>query len=421
MINYSILTHNLKRGILNFSEKISKGLGRVEFKFISQMLYGILNSQNIHLSGIARVLNENISLKKTIERLSVNTSTFENSVTVFKNYLGIAKRHVSDKTILIIDGSDISKPCSKKLENMCVVRDGSTGRYEMGYHTLEITALTPNQKMPIPVYTRIYSSKEDEFVSEDDEVIKGLKSLSDAFEKNNIRAFDRGYDANVYYEYLLKNEEKFVNRAKNNRNVIYKGKPINILKIAQKFKGKYSLKFKTKNNKNIECKIAIIPVSLPVASEKELNLVVVYGFGKEPMLLITNLKSDDKRLAVTITKVYLMRWRIEEYYRFKKQQFNFEDIRVRSLNSIRTLNLLLTIAIGYIGIMSEKQDERVTVMKIIYESKRIYGKRNFVFYAIADGLYSIFKKSKEGITKFLKRPSKSMQVCMFSETEFAFI
>lgn len=115
MINYSIITHNLKRG-MNFSEKISKGLGRVEFKFISQMLYGILNS-HIHLSWIARALNENISLKKTIDRLSINASGFKNSVEVFEN-LGIAKKHVSDKTILIIDGSDISKPCSKKLEGI---------------------------------------------------------------------------------------------------------------------------------------------------------------------------------------------------------------------------------------------------------------------------------------------------------------
>lgn len=418
MINYSIMTHNLKRGILNFSKKISKGIGRVEFKFIAQMIYGILNSQNVHLSDIARVLNEKNSLKKTIERLSINAAGFKNSIVVFKNYLGIAKKHVSEKTILIIDGSDISKPCSKKLEKMCVVRDGSTGKYEKGYHVLEITALTPKQKMPIPVYTRIYSSSEDDFVSEDDEVIKGLKSLSENFKKNNIRAFDRGYDANVYYEYLLKNDEKFVIRAKNNRNVIYKGKTINILEIAKRFKGKYSLKFRTKNKKNIECKIAIIPISLPISPEKELNLVVVYGFGEEPMLLITNLKSDDKRLAVTITKVYLMRWRIEEYYRFKKQQFNFEDIRVRSLNAIRTLNLLLTIAIGYIGIMSEKQEERATVMEIIHESKRIYGKRNFIFYAIADGLYTIFKKCKEGITKFLKKPPKSMQICMFSDVGF---
>ena len=43
-----------------------------------------------------------------------------------------------------------------------------------------------------------------------------------------------------------------------------------------------------------------------------------------------------------------MRWRIEEYYRFKKNQFKPEDLRVRSLNSIRNLDLILMIVVGYI-------------------------------------------------------------------------
>ena len=102
-----------------------------------------------------------------------------------------------------------------------------------------------------------------------------------------------------------------------------------------------------------------------------MNLVVCYGFGNVPMMLITNLKSDDKRLSVAVVKVYLMRWKIEEYYRFKKQQFNLEDMRVRSLNSIRNLELLITVAVGYIGFVSEKCEERITVMQLIECSKRL--------------------------------------------------
>ena len=94
------------------------------------------------------------------------------------------------------------------------------------------------------------------------------------------------------------------------------------------------------------------------------------------MMLITNLKSDDKRLSVAVVKVYLMRWKIEEYYRFKKQQFNLEDMRVRSLNSIRNLELLITVAVGYIGFVSEKCEERITVMQLIECPKRIFGTKD---------------------------------------------
>ena len=38
---------------------------------------------------------------------------------------------------------------------------------KIGYHTLGITALTSEKKLPIPVYTRIYSAEEKGFISED--------------------------------------------------------------------------------------------------------------------------------------------------------------------------------------------------------------------------------------------------------------
>ena len=45
-------------------------------KFILQMLYVIIESNKVHLSGIARPLEESINLKKTIESLPRNLSSF---------------------------------------------------------------------------------------------------------------------------------------------------------------------------------------------------------------------------------------------------------------------------------------------------------------------------------------------------------
>ena len=421
MINFNTLTHNLKRGFLNFSEKLTKKLTRTDFKFISQMIYGIYHSQSCHLSKIGRALNENITLKKTVDRLSRNLSEFEDRDILSENYLKTMKKQINDKTILIVDGSDITKTYTTKMEGISKVRDGSTGEYKLGYHTLGITALTSERKMPIPVYTRVYTPKEDGFVSEDDEVLNGLKFLGKHFGKKNIRAFDRGYDNNTYYEYLIKNEEKFVIRAKKNRDVIYDEKRINILELAKKFKGKYKLDFAKKNGFKTTCKVSIIPIKLVCRPNNNLNLVICYGFGKEPMMLITNLKSDDKRLSVAVVKVYLMRWRIEEYYRFKKNQFKLEDLRVRSLNSIRNLDLILMIVVGYIGYISEKQEEKPYVLELIKISKRIYDIANFVFYAIADGLFVVLSKGKQGVVSMLKKKRKSDQLSFFKDEGFSWI
>jgi hypothetical protein len=194
------------------------------------------------------------------------------------------------------------------------------------------------------------------------------------------------------------------------RNVLYKGEKILIKELARRFKGKFVLKFESKDGRKLKCKIFIVPVSLPDYPKKQLNLVICNGLGKEPLMLLTSIDNDDSRLCVTITKVYLMRWRIEEYYKFKKQGFGFEKFLVRSLKSMRNLDLILTIAIGYIGTLSEKVDYSIEVLEIIEAAKRLYGLSKFSFYAISDGLYEIFNKLYSGISSFFVKPSKSNQL-----------
>lgn len=93
-----------------------------------------------------------------------------------------------------------------------------------------------------------------------------------------------------------------------------------------------------------------------------------------------------------------------------KQQFGFENLRVRSLKSIRNLDLMLTVAVGYIGFISEKRDERIAVMQLIEQSKRIYGVNKFAFYAIAYGLFVVFSKCRQGIYDMLK---KNKNLCSY--------
>lgn len=416
MFNYTTLNSNLKRGILKFSEKISKKFSRPVMKFICNMIYGILSSKSCLLSEIARNLNEKISLKKTVTRLSRNLNDFDGGEELFEAYLEAIKSRYNDKSVLIIDGSDITKPASTKLEGLCEVRDGSTGEIGTGYHTLGAAVLS-DRKLPYGVYSRIYSSKEKDFTSEDNENLKCFEFLSKHFSKSNIRTMDRGFDCNKYYEYFIKHNEKFIIRAKKNRNVIYKNSTVNILELANRFKGKYKLEYRDKSGMKRSVKISIIPIRLCEFRKTELNLVVVYGFGKTPMMLITNLKSDDKRLCTAVCKVYMMRWRIEEYFKFKKQSFDFENLRVQSLKSIRNLDLLLTIAIGYVAELSGKSENIKLRAEIIEVSKRLFGVPSFVYYAVADGIFEILKLVKSGIDKFFSAQKSDGQLLLFSVSD----
>lgn len=189
---------------------------------------------------------------------------------------------------------------------------------------------------------------------------------------------------------------------------------MNILELANRFKGKYKLEYKDKGGIKRSVKISIVPIRLCEFRNTELNLVVVYGFGKFPMMLITNLRSDDKRLCTAVCKVYLMRWRIEEYFKFKKQSFDFENLRVQSLKSIRNLDLLLMIAIGYVAEVSGMAENIRMRAEIIEVSKRLFGAPDFIYYSVSDGIYEVLKTVRTGLCRFFAIPEYNGQLCFFS-------
>ncbi len=405
MINYNRLGYEIKRDFTNFSIKISQKLKRPQQKFVHQMIYGILAGNKLHLSEIARSLKENITLKKTIDRLSRNLNSFDGKQAVMQDYLSLVKQRVKeDYAVIVIDNSNIAKPANRKLEALSEICDGSTGEITQGYLTVEAAVLSEPGKMPLPVYEKVFSAVEERFVSETHENLCCLGFLSENFSPKCVRTLDRGFDANDYYRYFLKRGERFVIRAKKNRNVIYNRKTCNIMDVALKYKGAYRMDFKDKSGKSVQCEMSCIPVRLCEFPAKELVLTIVYGFGKEPMLLLSNLHiKEKKKLCHIITKVYLLRWRIEEYFKFKKQQFELEGLRVMSLQSIRSLNFFATLAAGYISLISSIHRESIFLEELKECSKRIYEVSKFIFYALGYAIEIVLSINRTGMGASLQK------------------
>jgi len=308
---------------------------------------------------MARALEEEITVKKTVDRLSRGLQQFGEHGRVWENHLKQVDKYIDETTIYPIDESDLAKPYSVAMEALHEVRDGSTNKIVPGYMTLEITALTHKTKTPLPIYERVFSAAEKGYKSQDDEVLKGLQFVSQRYGHGGIRVLDRGYDANVYMRYFIKAKEKFIIRVKKNRIVQHNEKSVSIEALASRYKGKCALQC-TLHGEAVHCKVTEIPIQLPEFSKCQLCLVVVYGFGKVPMYLLTNCHSNDTRFCIAIAKMYLLRWRIEEHFRFKKYQYNFEDFRVRSLRAIRTLHQLVTLLTGYMALLTQEPNMVIT-------------------------------------------------------------
>jgi len=92
--------------------------------------------------------------------------------------------------------------------------------------------------------------------------------------------------------------------------------------------------------------------------------------------------------------------RIEEYFRGKKQEYDFENMRVRTLKSMNNLNMLLTIYLDHIGILVEKMNKNLLIIKILYASKSLKEKSVVWISQISRGIKEILKLAHEGIRKW---------------------
>ena len=62
---------------------------------------------------------------------------------------------------------------------------------------------------------------------------------------------------------------------------------------------------------------------------------------KGNMGLITSRKVTGKDRVLQVVQDYILRWKIEESFKYKKQQFHLEKIMVRRYKRIQALNTLL--------------------------------------------------------------------------------
>ena len=407
---FTIITNEMKRESVNFSKKMSKGLSKPNKKFIGDMIYGISASKDIKISNIARELKEKIKLDNTIERLCLHLENFEAKDKINENYYKNVRTMIPEYPIGIFDDSDITKVYGKEYEDLDWVKDASNPKesYKPGYHMCNAVVLTKNMKQPAPVYSKVYSSKSKDFESANKETYKSIDAFRECVKRKSLMVFDRGYDDHKLFDYVISGGDDLLVRLKVNRVFLFKGHKKRLEESYNSHKGKIKMELNFEGEKK-EVYVSYTRVTLPI-DKREYSLIYVYGLSeREKFILLTNKKIEDAKEAIKLVRTYLDRWRIETYHRSIKDEYNYEDIRVRSLKAINNLTYIFNLVIGHIISLVEDMDKKLLSIKIIEESKSLRQTVGVWITQFARGINTMLSRAVVGIKEYFKDSKNKLE------------
>ncbi len=402
MTNFTTNTYTLKREILNFSNKVSQCLSKPDRKFTADITYGMLASGSCLLTDVADQLHEGSKKINSVERLSrhLNKGVPKEAL---RSYLHIVRKWVADEPVVHLDDSDVVKPDGYKFEALGLVRDGSQSSsaknvYEKGYHVTEACVLTKSNH-PISIYSKIHSSQEKSFTSVNTITFEAMERAKALFGKATF-VMDRGYDDNKMFLKLDSLEQDYVIRLTAKRKLLFHNKWVPATELRNRRKGKIKMPVFYRGKQH-QAYLSHVKVQI-TASRKDINLVLVYGITEHPMMLATNKELKSKDDVVRIARLYFSRWRIEEYFRCKKQVFQFEKFRVRKLVAINALNFYITLCMAFFASISMKSETNALKVSILQIAAPIRQKVQFHYYRFAKGISGILSYAKEGVRLWFK-------------------
>ena len=330
------------------------------------------------------------------------------------SYLQQVKKWAPAEPVIYIDDSDVVKPDGYKFESLGIVRDGSESTsaknvYKKGYHVTEACVLT-HSNHPVSIFSRIHSSSEKDYKSVNTVTFQAMEQGAALFGKATF-AMDRGYDDNKMFLKLDGLGQDYVIRLKSNRKLLYHNKWTMAAELRNRRKGKVKMKVFYKGQ-NHEAYLSHVKVQI-TASRKDIYLVLAYGITEHPMMLATNKEVKSKDDVIRVARTYFSRWKIEEYFRCKKQMFQFENFRVRKLKAVNALNFYITLCMAFLGLVSMKPETNALKVSIIKTADPIKQKVFFCYYRLTKGISGILSYAKEGVRLWFrtKRP-KYHQLCL---------
>jgi Transposase DDE domain len=393
---------------------------RPQMKFIEQMIFGIQAEREVKLSRIARSLGEEILLKKTEERLSRHLGVKGLGQKINEVVVEHGSGKIHEDTLIVIDPTDIRKPYARSMPYLGRVRDGSTGELANGYWACVAVACEPQQRRIIPLHQRLWSADAPDFGSENAQLLQVVDTIRGAIGGRGIYVMDRGGDRGNLLIPLLQRKLRFIVRLIGDRHVVVRGRHRTGADVARGCRMMYAetiVREEKGEEKAYRIEYGYRPVKLP-GREEQLYLVVMRGFGAEPMMLLTNVLVTKNRMRLWfILGGYLSRWLVEETIRFIKQSYRLEDIRVLDYERLRNLVALVLAAAYFSAVwLGESLKLRILRTRVARVAKRFFGVPDFHYYALIDGIALVLTRFGRWMHEMwaVKSPTNPAQGVLFT-------
>jgi len=379
-----LLNIKLKNKISEFCVKISENIWKVEAKTTLDMIFWLISGWNILLSEIWRNLKEKINIKQTVKRLSRNLFNFkEEYINEIKDNLLLQnKKEINSETVITLDWWDINKNWALKMENLKKVHDWSTGKIELWYCLNSIVATNIDKNWNpknIPLNLKLYSTKSESFISENNESIKIIDEVIKIIWIVWIWVFDRWYDRKRWIiKEILERGITFIIRAIWTREVIRikNGKKVKIKTLADNIKTRKKITyFEYKIDKNKEkrkikqySRVGFERIKIPWIKE-ELTLCVLKKLNwAVSMMMLTNMDIKTNNDVVKVFSKYSSRWWVEDTFKFMKQEFQLEKIMLKNYKSLQNMMIFLLASMNFVAKLRRNDNKYFT--KILIEKAK---------------------------------------------------
>ncbi len=276
-------------------------------------------------------------------------------------------RRMEERSFLVVDLTDLAKPHAKAMEDLCVVRDGSTHRIVTGFPAVVVfLERAPHDLVPLRVVPFSYTA--EGFLSENEALFSVLRRLKPLFPagRTGIALEDRGADGDRFFEFFVEEDWPFIIRLKGDRHVVGAWGAKRADQVALDELHTLPWEASPRGGRERAC---ILPVRLPDV-EGEFHLVGYERFNHaHPLFLLVHERSPEfVERGKVYGRWYLRRWGGEDWIRLLKQSLGLEKFMARSSNARRRLCLAAELALTFAIELNDLDRKWVEELKLHAES-----------------------------------------------------